>query len=58
LSVLMVGFPVNLMVVFYSFQTFEYTRDVVPSGNAAKKPMQVTVVVIVLGIGSLISSFN
>mmetsp|Transcript_158034 Transcript_158034/g.503157 ORF Transcript_158034/g.503157 Transcript_158034/m.503157 type:complete len:174 (-) Transcript_158034:42-563(-) len=55
---LLIGLPLNLMVVFYSFQTFKYTRDVVPSGSAANKAMRVIVVVIVLGIGSLVSSFN
>merc|ERR1711972_227854 len=50
---LIIGLPLNFMVVFYSFQTFKYTKDYVPVGGFANKIMRLSVVAITILIGCL-----
>merc|ERR1719254_321144 len=55
---LVIGLPLNLMVVFYSFQTFKYTKDYVPVGGFANKLMRLSVVATTILIGSLVPNFG
>mmetsp|Transcript_99998 Transcript_99998/g.137625 ORF Transcript_99998/g.137625 Transcript_99998/m.137625 type:complete len:493 (-) Transcript_99998:226-1704(-) len=55
---LAIALPLNMMVIFYSFQTFEYTKDCVPVGSAANKVMRLAVVALVILIGHSVSNFN
>lgn len=55
---LVIGMPLNMMVIFYSFQTYEYTRNYFPVGSIANKLMRLTVVALAVFIGETVSNFN
>lgn len=55
---LIIALPLNMMVVFYSFQTLKYTKDYVPAGSWANKAMRLTVVVIAEFIAQCIPNFG
>jgi len=55
---LAIGLPLNLMVVFYSFQTFRYTKDYVPAGSAANKLMRLAVVALAVVVGLVVTNFS
>lgn len=55
---LMIALPLNMMVIFYSFQTLKYTKDYVPAGSAANKAMRIVVVAIAELIAQCIPNFG
>ncbi|CAE8653599.1 unnamed protein product [Polarella glacialis] len=55
---LIVGFPLNIQVIFYSFQTWRYSKDYVPLGSWANKAMRVGTVVILVLLMLSVSEFN
>lgn len=55
---LLVGLPLNLMVIFYSLQTFKYTRNYVPAGTWANKAMRVVIVALALAIARAVTNFG
>jgi len=55
---LLIALPLNLIVVFYSFQTCELTKDYVPLGSCANKVMRITVVFIALLLAYSVNDFN
>ena len=48
----------NMMVIYYSLQTYEGTKDCFPVGSFANKIMRVLVVVIAVVIGLAVTQFN
>ena len=46
------------MVIYYSLQTYEGTKDCFPVGSFANKIMRVLVVVIAVVIGLAVTQFN
>uniref|UniRef100_A0A7S2IZ49 Amino acid transporter transmembrane domain-containing protein n=1 Tax=Zooxanthella nutricula TaxID=1333877 RepID=A0A7S2IZ49_9DINO len=58
LGKLMVGLPLNLMVVFYSLQTFRYTKNFVPVGSWRNTAMRLFVVVLAVFIARLVTNFG
>jgi len=55
---LLIGFPLNMMVVFYSFQTCKFTRDLVPQGSVANKVMRLCVAALSIIIAQMIPDFG
>merc|ERR1712048_687929 len=55
---LLIVLPLNLIVVFYSFQTCELTKDYVPLGSCANKVMRIAVVFIALLFAYSVNDFN
>jgi len=55
---LIIGLPLNMMVIYYSLQTYEGTKDCFPVGSFANKIMRVLVVVIAVVIGLAVTQFN
>ena len=53
---LVIGLPLNMMVIFYSIQTFSYTKDIFPLGTWKNKVMRLSVVAVaVSGLGSVVA---
>jgi len=55
---LTIGFPLNLIAVFYSLQTFKYTRDYVPAGSVANKAMRLALAALIILIARLVPDFG
>jgi len=55
---LVIGFPLNMMVIFYSFQTFHGTRDKVPPGSMANKAMRLATVFLSILLAQMIPNFG
>uniref|UniRef100_A0A7S2IY42 Amino acid transporter transmembrane domain-containing protein n=1 Tax=Zooxanthella nutricula TaxID=1333877 RepID=A0A7S2IY42_9DINO len=55
---LLVGLPLNLMVVFSSLQTFRCTKDYVPAGSWRNTAMRLAVVAIAVVIARAVPNFN
>jgi len=55
---LMIGLPLNLMVIFYSLQTFTYTKNFVPLGTWRNKVMRLSVVALAVLIAQLVPNFG
>ncbi|CAE7230796.1 AVT1 [Symbiodinium sp. CCMP2592] len=55
---LIIGLPLNMMVIYYSLQTYEGTKDCFPAGSFANKIMRILVVVIAVVIGLVVTQFN
>ena len=46
------------MVIVYSFQTYDGTKDYFPAGSVANKIMRISMVIIALVIGLFVTNFN
>merc|ERR1719436_957792 len=55
---IVVSLCLQYQVVFYSFQTFKYTRDIVPLGSVGNKLMRVAVVGVSVCIARVVGNFG
>jgi len=55
---LVIGLPLNMMVIFYSMQTFSYTKDIFPLGTWKNKVMRLSVVAVAVVIAQLVPNFG
>lgn len=55
---LMIGLPLNYMVIFYSFQTFKHTKHVVPPGSFRNKVMRGAIVALAVLVARLVPDFG
>ena len=44
------------MVIYYSFQTYDVTREYVPVGSVANKVMRILLVIVAIVIGQVASA--
>merc|ERR550539_196442 len=55
---LLIGLPLIMMVIFHSFQTFQYTRDVLPVGSLPNRVMRLVVACCAVLSAQTVSNFN
>lgn len=55
---LIIALPLNLMAVFYSFQTLKCTKKYVPAGSISNKAMRIIIVAVAELMGQCIPNFG